>query len=919
MNSKLFFLVILFACLGINLGAQSKPYNADILVALDGSGDFIKIQDAINAVPSNSDRRTIIYIKRGLYNTEKLIVPADKKNVTFIGESRDETIISYHIYDCTGGLNNKCPAEDAAKWDSENMRTSATLTIAGEGFKAENLTLQNTAGPVGQALAITVKADKCIFINCNILGYQDTIYLWDAGKRSYFQNCLVVGRTDYIYGAGIAFFQGCEIRSWGGGWITAPSTPRNQPYGYVFNQCEVSYATGSPRAGDDGALVALGRPWHEYPKVAWLHCNMTEKIDPLGWPTKWNMDYADTSIFLKLLEYQNTGVGANMSGRAAWVGIRAMTDLEAPDFTVQKVMAGSDNWDPTAEPPTVVSYSWTGGGATNGWRLPENWNPAGIPGANEAANVIIADTINANGDTIKADLALYPKTAIDITSNSTVSYLSLDSAEIMSLSNATLNGKIATKNVNKITVNTNTLTINAAIVGVHNFTKHGLGKLVLAANNINYSGSWIIVAGTIEASAENSLGKGNTTVHSGGKLIIDNDKAFQPKSKLNVVTGALLELNASVYLSEFYIDGVMQAIGEYDAVSNPALISGTGKIIVGRPTVFTFVGGANGNWDVATSFVPAILPIAGDTVLVGREIETTSTSFVANMILEANKGKIRPRGNHTSTGWVIMNAGTSISYATSSNGFTLTFAEMRIQGNIGFYMNTNHSQTNSHILTLPGTISSNESYTITLTHPRSGLTNALVVNAVLGGDNSNLSCNWDVTTASLSEAAGCYICLKGTGANSLGKGAIAVGSNNKVSFDHAQCIGSTNDIVLLGSAKAILNANVTAKSIQLGGITYTNGTFNATTHPSFFEGTGNLTVGTTSIKTTQDQTGFYFKDRTLYFSSVIKNLQIFDLTGRQVLNENINGRSKYLNLNKGLYIVKAEVDNSRIFKILIED
>ena len=901
MKAKLLLFTLLIFSGVLSINAQSKPYNADMVVALDGSGDFIKIQDAINAVPSNSSIRTVIYIKRGLYNTEKLIVPADKINITIIGESRDETIISYHIYDCSGGLNGKCPAEDAALWDSENMRTSATLTIMGNGFRAENLTIQNTAGPVGQAQAITTRADKCVFINCNLTGYQDTMYLWDAGKRCYFQNCLIVGRTDYIYGASIAFFQGCEIRSWGGGWITAPSTPRDQPYGYVFNQCDITFGTGSPNSSDDSQMVGLGRPWHEYPKVSWLYCNMTDKIDPLGWNTKWNMDYADTSIFLKLYEYQNTGLGADMSGRATWVGLRAMTDLEAPDYTVQKVMAGSDNWDPTAVPPTVITYEWTGIGTTKGWRVPENWNPNGIPGANEVANVIIADTINANGDSIKADLFLYPKSAIEISANSTVTYMALDSAEIICSADASLNGKIATKNVNKITVSANTLTLNTTLTGVHNYTKQGTGAVILNADNLNYSGSWIVNNGTLNASAANSLGKGNTTVNSGGTLIIDNEKAFQPKSVLKVYAGAQLGLNASIYLTEFYIDDVMQAIGEYDAVSNPTLISGTGKVIVGRPTVLTFIGGANGNWDVASSYSPAILPIAGDTVMVGREIETTSTTFVANMILEANKGKIRPRGNHISTGWVIMNEGTSISYATGGTGFTFTAGEIRIHGNIGLYMNTN--STTTHALTLPGPISSIGDYTITLTHPRSGLTTPLIVNAVMGGDNSYLSCNWDVTTASLSAAAGCYICLKGTGAHSLGSGTITVGNNNKVSFDQAQCISSSNSIVLLDNAMAILNADVTAGSIQFGGTTYTTGTFNATTYPTYFEGTGTLTIIPTLVKTLNSSKGFVYSNHSLHFYSNIKSVEIFDLTGRCILNENVSAESKYLNLSKGFYIL----------------
>jgi len=215
----------------------SSPVVPDITVALDGTGNFTSIQKAIDAVPSNSDRPTIIFIKRGLYNTEKLIVPADKKNVTIVGESREETVISYHTYSCAEGI---CPVADAAKWTGENIRTAATLTILGTGFRAENLTIQNTAGTAGQAQALTIRADKAVFINCDIKSYQDTIYFWNAGIRCYFGNCLVIGRTDYIYGDGIAVFHKCEIRSWGGGWITAPSTPKTQPYGFVFYESKIT-------------------------------------------------------------------------------------------------------------------------------------------------------------------------------------------------------------------------------------------------------------------------------------------------------------------------------------------------------------------------------------------------------------------------------------------------------------------------------------------------------------------------------------------------------------------------------------------------------------------------------------------------------------------------------------------------------
>lgn len=345
MNIKHTFLFV-FLFLTSAIFATNKVPKADYIVALDGTGNYQKIQDAIDAVKPNQSTTTIIFIKNGLYNTEKLFVPEDKQNITLIGESRDKTIISYHIYDCKDGLNNKCPAEDVAKWTGLTIRTSATLTVYGNGFRAENITFQNTAGPVGQALAITICSDKNVFINCAFLGYQDTIYLWPANKRSYFQNCLVLGRTDYIYGAGIAFFDACEIRSYGGGWITAPSTPKEQAYGYVFNKCKLTYALNSPGKGDDNARVSLGRPWHNYPKVAWIGCEMCKEIHPQGWPTIWRMEYAATSSDLHLYEYKNTGEGANMENRSKWAGLRALNDDEAKEYTLQKVLSGKDNWNP---------------------------------------------------------------------------------------------------------------------------------------------------------------------------------------------------------------------------------------------------------------------------------------------------------------------------------------------------------------------------------------------------------------------------------------------------------------------------------------------------------------------------------------------------------------------------------------------
>jgi len=76
------YLILLFTyCFVTVITAVNRPFHANFVVALDGSGDFVKIQDAINAAPSNSSVRTVIFLKNGLYNTEKIIIPADKKNI----------------------------------------------------------------------------------------------------------------------------------------------------------------------------------------------------------------------------------------------------------------------------------------------------------------------------------------------------------------------------------------------------------------------------------------------------------------------------------------------------------------------------------------------------------------------------------------------------------------------------------------------------------------------------------------------------------------------------------------------------------------------------------------------------------------------------------------------------------------------
>ena len=828
-------LMLLALVMGMEVAvAQDNPLNADIVVALDGSGDFTAIQAAINAVPANDDRNTVIYIKRGVYNTEKLIVPADRINVTLIGESRQETVISYHIYDCG---DSKCPAEDAALWTGDNIRTSATLTILGDGFRAENLTIQNTAGPVGQAQAVTVRSDKCVFINVDFFGYQDTMYFWSNGNRSYFKGCLVVGRTDYIYGSGTVFFDECEIRSWGGGWITAPSTALDQPYGFVFSKCDITYALNSPRGGDDGESVRLGRPWHNYPKVAWLECEMTGMIHAAGWGDTWNMDYAATSEDLHLYEYNNTGPGADMSNRADWAGLKALTAAEALEYTAQKVLAGNDNWDPTAATPIVQNYTWTGGAEQPGWMIAQNWDPEDIPAAGEMGIADGAHTLEADGGTFSADLVLKNHAQLDITASSAATYISVARAVLQTSADVSLDGRVATKD-SLITDISGSLTLDADITGVHPMLKTGAGTIVLNADNSGFSGDIRIEDGMLDAAVSGALGRSSVLVDPGATLAIGNNNAMYAKANLAVQTGSALQLDGDITISEFYIDEELQDIGEYSSSTNPGLIYGSGKIVIGRPDTFIFHRGANGNWDVPEHFTPALLPQSGETVICEEEMETTSTVFEADIVLQ-NGGDLRLRGdNHSSTGTIFMGEGTTFRYNTSGSGMYIN-APVVLQGNVSMVMESGNSSGSS--MTLAGPISG--SYRVTSLNSGKGEPNT--GNLVLLGDNSDFTGTWDLTQYSTKYPSvdGYISIIEGKAENAFGKGHIQAGHDNRVIFSHPKAAGDSLILTLNESAKAILNVDVEIRKLILNGTPVDSGVYSSVSNPDLFEGSGKIIVG----------------------------------------------------------------------------
>jgi pectinesterase len=294
----------------------------ELVVAADGSAKYKTVQEAVMALPAGSrDSPVIIRIKPGVYK-ELIYVQREKRFFKFVGEDAAKTILTYD-------LNANLIGKDSKPIGT--FRTPSTI-IDADDFTAENVTFENSAGPVGQALAIRVDGDRVVFHNCRFLGWQDTILL-NRG-RQYFENCYIAGHVDFIFGAATAFFERCHIHALRDGYITAASTPDNQPYGFVFSNCKITGKTPQVK-------TYLGRPWRAFASVIFLNTEMSAVVHPAGWH---NWNFPDREKTSRYAEFGSTGPGANPKARVPWA--KQLTKSEAGKITLLKALSGLDGWNP---------------------------------------------------------------------------------------------------------------------------------------------------------------------------------------------------------------------------------------------------------------------------------------------------------------------------------------------------------------------------------------------------------------------------------------------------------------------------------------------------------------------------------------------------------------------------------------------
>ncbi|MBA0671592.1 hypothetical protein Goklo_025383 [Gossypium klotzschianum] len=307
------------------LQALPNEIKADVVVAKDGSGNYKTLGEAVAAAPDKSKTRYIIHVKKGTYK-ENVEIGAHKKNLMIVGDGMNSTII-------TGSLN---------VIDGSTTFKSATVAAVGDGFMAQDIWFQNTAGPQKhQAVAIRVGADQSVINRCKIDAYQDTLYA--HSNRQFYRDSYVTGTVDFIFGNAAVVFQNCKLvarkpMNSQSNMVTAQGRlDPNQNTGTSIQNCNIlASADLEPVKGSIKSY--LGRPWKEYSRTVVMQSYIGDHIEPSGWSV-WSGDFALKTLYYG--EYMNMGPGADTSKRVKWPGFHVITSAEeAKKFTVAELIQG---------------------------------------------------------------------------------------------------------------------------------------------------------------------------------------------------------------------------------------------------------------------------------------------------------------------------------------------------------------------------------------------------------------------------------------------------------------------------------------------------------------------------------------------------------------------------------------------------
>ncbi len=354
------FAMIISLLLPDSLHADEKMSVFDVIVAQDGSGDYISVQEAINAAPSDRTEPWLIFVKNGSYH-ECVVIPEDKPYLHLIGQDREKTIIHYSLN--VGKKPEEGQTDDeTAYWQYSvhnpvsdvYKRLGCVVTVFAADFYTENITYANDYGvdfqKGPQALAMNSIGDRASFYNCAFRSFQDT---WKTttndSYRHYVKDCWIEGAVDYFYGGGDVLLEECTLYNVRRASVIVAPCQDKAKYGYVFRNCIVD---GNEKSKED-SLTKLGRPWHNSPKAVYIHTVMKIPVAQEGWT---NMG-AVPALFAEYDSRDAEGNVIDLSHRKTeYVGrgevppqgsCRAtITKEEADAMTYDAIICANDGWDP---------------------------------------------------------------------------------------------------------------------------------------------------------------------------------------------------------------------------------------------------------------------------------------------------------------------------------------------------------------------------------------------------------------------------------------------------------------------------------------------------------------------------------------------------------------------------------------------
>lgn len=292
--------------------------------AIVGEGGYATVQEAVNAAP-NDDTPYYIFVKKGVYEGH---VQINRANIHLTGQNKLNTIISWNKTNADGG----------------GVDHASTVNVTANDVSFDNLTIRNTRTNEGQALALYTKADRVIVTNSNLEGWQDTYRTGKDGQRHLVRNSKITGTTDFIYGAGEAFFDSDTLHVLQTSNVIVAPDHSSPKYGYVLKNCVIT-------AAKSGSKTNLGRPWGNTPKVSYVNTHLTSgvSITDAGWvdmgglPTQMaeynTIDVNGNAVDLSKRKTSFTAEGNTKTSKAV------LGKVEADSYKLDYVLRGSDEWD----------------------------------------------------------------------------------------------------------------------------------------------------------------------------------------------------------------------------------------------------------------------------------------------------------------------------------------------------------------------------------------------------------------------------------------------------------------------------------------------------------------------------------------------------------------------------------------------